>query len=306
MNWFLLAFAAPFVWAIVNIFDNFLVAKYSEKDKERSSGGLVLFSSLIGIFIAVIIGILTKNIFSVSIIDKLLLISTGGLSIAWIILYLYALEIEEVSVIVPWFSLVPVFGYILGYTFLSESLTTRQILGSAITLLGVVLVSIDFWGIKKSIKKRTISYIIFASLIIAISGVIFKYVTIGGSFWISSFWEYVGLGLTGIILYMLVPKYRHEFIYMNKTGGRKIFLVNIGSELLTILGNLMTNFAIILAPISLVYLVGSFQPAIVLVFTIIGTKFFPHIINENISKKVLVQKILAILITILGSILLFI
>lgn len=306
MNWFLLAFGAPFLWAIVNIADNYLVSKYSQKEKERSSGGLVLFSSLIGIFIALFIGIFTPNILSVIFYDKILLMSAGGLSIAWIILYLYAIEIEEISVIVPWFLTIPIFGYILGYIFLGETLSLKQIIGSVVILLGLVLISIDFFSLKRSIKKRTVIYILLASIIVAISGIIFKYVTIEGNFWVSSFWEYCGLGLVGLILYVFIPKYRNEFMYMHNRGGKKIFAVNVISELMTVSGNLMTNFALLLAPVSMVYLVGSFQPAIVLFFSIIGTKFFPHIINENISKKVLFQKAIAILVMIAGSILLFI
>lgn len=52
MNWFFIALGAPFLWAIVNIADTYLVSRYSEKEKERSSGGLVLFSSLIGLVVA--------------------------------------------------------------------------------------------------------------------------------------------------------------------------------------------------------------------------------------------------------------
>ncbi|HCY17767.1 TPA: hypothetical protein DHT42_01010 [Candidatus Nomurabacteria bacterium] len=52
MNWFFIALVAPFLWAFVNIADSFLISKYSQREKERSSGGLVIFSSLIGIFIA--------------------------------------------------------------------------------------------------------------------------------------------------------------------------------------------------------------------------------------------------------------
>ena len=135
MNWFLLAFGAPFLWAIVNIADNYLVAKYSQKEKERSSGGLVLFSSLIGIVMALIIGIFTSNIFNIILVDKLLLLMAGGLSVVWIILYLYAIEIEDISVIVPWFLTIPIFGYILGYIFLGETLTFYQIIGSLIIFL---------------------------------------------------------------------------------------------------------------------------------------------------------------------------
>ena len=49
MQWFFIALGAPFLWAIVNIADGYLVSKFSRKEEERSSGGLILFSSLIGI-----------------------------------------------------------------------------------------------------------------------------------------------------------------------------------------------------------------------------------------------------------------
>ena len=59
MQWFFIALGAPVLWAIVNISDQYLVAKYSTGT--RGSGGLVLFSSLIGIFVAVFVGIFTDG-----------------------------------------------------------------------------------------------------------------------------------------------------------------------------------------------------------------------------------------------------
>jgi drug/metabolite transporter (DMT)-like permease len=306
MSWFLIALGAPILWAVVNIADDYLVSKYSQKEKERSSGGLVLFSSLIGLVVAFFIFLFTNGVWTVSFIDKVLLFITGGLTIVWIILYLYALEIEDISAIVPWFLVVPIFGYFLGYIFLGETLTKYQIIGAVIVLLGALVNSIDFSGEKRKLKKRPVFYMILACIAIAVSGVIFKFVTIEGSFWVSSFWEYLGLGVFGVIIYIFVPKYRSEFHYMRKIGGIKILSVNIISELMSIVGNLMTNFALLLAPVTMVYLVSSFQPAIVLIFTILGTKFLPHIITENISKKVLIPKILAIVVMIIGSFFLFI
>lgn len=305
MTWFLIALIAPFLWGLVNLADNYLVANFSQKEKERSSGGLVLFSSLIGIFIACLIGIFTPNIFSVSFFDISLLLLTGVFTIVWIVLYLFTLEIEEISNIVPWFLAVPVFGYILGYLFLGENLSTNQFIGSGIILLGVFLTSIDWKGEKRKVKKKLILYMLVATLIIALSGIIFKYVTIENNFWVSSFWEYIGLGLSGLLIYLISPKYRNEFHFMNRSGGKKIFLLNIASELLTISGNLLTNFALLLAPVAMVYLVGSFQPAIVLFLTIVGTKFLPHLIKEDISRKVLIPKIIAIILITIGSAILF-
>ena len=117
MQWFFIALGAPFLWALVNVADNYLVSKFSRKEEERSSGGLVLFSSLIGIFIAFLIWIFVPDVFNIPIFDKLLLCVSGILTIVWIILYLFSLEIEETSAVVPWFLSVPVFGYILGYFF---------------------------------------------------------------------------------------------------------------------------------------------------------------------------------------------
>lgn len=305
MQWFFIALIAPFLWAVVNIADNYLVSNFSVKEKERSSGGLVLFSSLIGIFIAFLIKIFVSGIFDIPNLDKLLLIVSGFLTIVWVILYLYTLEIEETSNVVPWFLTVPIFGYILGYLFLGETLTYNQLLGSGIVFIGVLLISFDFREGKKRFKHKPLLYMLCASFIIALSGIIFKYVTVENHFWISSFWEYFGLGVTGLFIYLFIPKYRNEFRHMNKTGGLKIFILNVGSEFLTISGNLLTNFALLLAPVAMVYLVGSFQPAILMILIILGTKFFPKIIKEDISKKVLMPKIIAIGLMILGSAILF-
>lgn len=306
MSWFLIALIAPFLWAIVNIFDNYLVANFSDKERERSSGGLVLFSSLIGLVIAFLIFLFTTNLFLISLGDKVLLFITGILTIVWIIFYLFALEIEEVSNVVPWFLTVPIFGYILGFLFLGETLTNQELFGSLIILIGVAFISIDWKENKRSFKHKPALYMSLACFLVALSGIIFKYVTIENNFWVSSFWEYLGLGLTGLIIYLFIPKYRNEFHFMNKSGGKKIFFLNIFSEFLTIAGNLLTNYALLLAPVTLVYLVGSFQPAVVLILAILGTKFLSRIVKEDISKENLKIKFLAMVIMLIGTVLLFI
>ncbi len=303
MSWFFIALGAPFLWALTNIADQYLVAKYSVE--KRGSGGLVLFSSLIGIVIAIFIGIFMRGIFDISFVDKLLLVGVGGITILWVILYLFALEGDDVSSIVPWFLTIPVFGYILGYFFLDENLSLMQFIGAGVILIGVLIISVDFSGTKRKFKWASVSSMLLACFLIAVAGVIFKYVTVGEDFWVSSFWEYAGLGSFGILIYVLVPKYRKDFILMNKKGGAQIFILNTASELATVAGNLLTTYAFLLAPVVMVYLVSSFQPAIVLFLTIFLTKFFPSIVREDLKGKVLLPKILAIIIMTAGSVILF-
>jgi drug/metabolite transporter (DMT)-like permease len=260
---------------------------------------------LIGIFVAIPIGIFVEGVFAIAVLDKLLLILTGGITIAWVILYLFTLEIEDVSAVVPWFLTIPIFGYLLGFIFLDETLTLQQLIGSGIVLSGVFLISIDFSEKKRKLKWQSAFYMLVSCILVAISGVIFKYVTVGNNFWVSSFWEYVGLGGFGVLIYLLVPKYREEFTLMNRQGGSKIFTLNTISEILTIIGNLLTNYAILLAPVAMVYLVSSFQPAIVLFLTLLTTKFLPNVAKEDLQRRVLWPKIIAIVIMILGSVILF-
>jgi drug/metabolite transporter (DMT)-like permease len=303
MSWFFIALTALFLWSLVNLFDQYLVERYSKG--EYGSGGLVLFSSLVGIIVAFTISLFKSGLLLIPLLDKILLIVTGGISILWIILYLYTLEKEDVSAVVPWFLTVPVFGYGLGYVLLGETLTNQQFIGSAITLSGVLIISVDFSGNNRKFKWRTSLIMLPACILIAICGVIFKYVTVGNDYWVSSFWEYIGLGFFGVLIYVFVPKFRNEFNFMNRTGGKKIFALNSISEILTIIGNLLTNYAILLAPVTLVYLVGSLQPAIVLIMTILATLYFPQIAKENLKLSVLIPKIIAIIIMIIGSIILF-
>ncbi len=304
-SWFLYAIIAPFLWAVVNIADQYLIAKYSDKEKERSSGGLVIFSSLIGLLIAGIIFIFTDGLFSIPSLDIALLLLAGLLTVVWIVLYLFTLEIEEVSRVVPWFLTIPVFGYILGSIFLGETLSLRQVVGAILVFVGLIVISINWTETRVRIKHKPMLYMLLVSLTVAVSGIIFKYVTVEDSFWISSFWEYVGLGTTGVFIFLCMPKQRREFIHMNRAGGVRIFLVNVISEFTSVSGNLLTNFALVLAPATLVFIVGSFQPAFVLLLTIIGTYMFPKIIKEDMSWQVLYPKIVAVIVMVIGSAILF-
>lgn len=304
-NWFLLALAAPFLWSLVTIIDKFLVSKYT-KETDFSAGSLVLFSSFVGLVVCILISFTTPEIFLVSLSNKLLLLLGGALGVAWVIFYLHSLEIEEVSNVSLWMLLIPIFGYILGHIFLGEVLTHKQLLGSFIVLIGAGILSVDFSKEKISFKAKVIFLMLCSCFMYALTGIIFKFVTIENNFWVSIFWEHVGLFLSGLILFFFIPKYRRDFINMIKDGGRKIFFFNFFGDIMTILGNLVTYSAILLAPVTLVYLVSTFQPIITLMMTFVLTIFLPKVLSENFSKKVIFPKIIAVIIMIAGSAILFI
>ena len=184
MSWFFIALGAPALWAIVNIIDQYLIKKYTNEKKNSSVGALVLFSSLIGLLFAFLIGLFASGIFDIPLLDKVLLFLSGFLTVLWVILYLFAVREEQVSAVAPWFLIVPVFTYVLGYLFLGETLSLFQKIGSLIVLFGVLLLSIDFSNQKKAkLKLNIILYMVPACFLIASISIIFKYFTPIDSFW---------------------------------------------------------------------------------------------------------------------------
>ncbi len=302
MNWFFIALGAPFLWAIVNVADQYLVKK--AEDEDSPIGSLVIFSSIIGLIISFFIIIISKDALLIPAKDSILLFAAGVINIVWIVFYLYALSYEDVSTVYPWFLTVPIFSYLLGDMFLGEKLTHIQEIGMLIVIFGGLMISLDPKELmtgKVKFKIKASLCMIFSAFLVSVQQVMFKFVTVPDTFWGSSFWQYLGLGFSGIFIFLFIKKYRKGFISIVKTSGKKILAINVVSELITIAGNTLFQFSLLLAPVALVSLMEPIQAVILFVITIIGSIFFPKIIKEDISKQTIIYKVISIAVMILGS-----
>jgi hypothetical protein len=70
--------------------------------------------------------------------------------------------------------------------------------------------------------------------------------------------------------------------------------LSIFSEIITLVGNLATNLALLMAPVAMVLLVSSLQPAFVFFLGVIGTLLIPRIVQESITRRDLIHKGLSI------------
>lgn len=304
MTWFFIALGAPFLWSIVNHVDKYLLSKHSTNS---SVGSLMIFSTFAGIIVVAIAPFFSDSIFLLGLVSTVTLLSAGMIAALSITFYLYALDEEEASIVVPLMQLIPVFGYLFGYLFLGETLTTQQIIAFGIIVFGSVILSLDLVEENKyKIKIKVLMLMIGCTVLFALYETMFKFVAVDVGFVEATFWEHLGLLTYGIILFSFFPKFRNGFklIVTQKSKRIEILGLNIGSEILTIIGNVLTNYALLLAPIVLVLLVGSFQPVFVFTIGILLTIFFPRISEENITSKHLIHKAFSILIILLGTYLL--
>lgn len=303
MTWFFIALIGPLLWAIVNHIDKLLLEKYFKKG---GVGTLLIFSSVIGLFLLPILFFLNPAILEVSFLNLILLLINGILAAIALWLYFIALADEEASIVVIFYQLIPVFGFILGYFLLGEVLGTRQICAMLIIIFGAMIISVEINEENKfKLRKKTVLLMILASLVYSIESVLFKFVAIKETLWISLFWEYVGLSVFGILLFIFFSKYRNDFLTMVKGNSVGIFSINILNEILYVIGNLLFAYSFLLAPVALVLLVNSYQPLCVLIIGVILTIFFPKLTVENIKIKHLAQKIIAIIVVGIGTYMLF-
>ena len=304
MSWFLFTLIGPFLYALTNHIDKHLLDKHF---KQGGAGTLILFSSLLSAFALPFIFWADPGVFSVSTGNILVLAVVAILNISVLWCYLLALKKEEASVAIVFYQLVPVFGLILGYLLLGETITRLQLIAMAIIILGTTIISFEI-DVENNFRLRheTVALMLAASFFWALGSVIFKSVALDENVWRSLFWEHLMLTAVGIFLFTCIRSYRLHFLTAIRTNSARILSLNFVNEGLYIGGNLVFSFAYLLAPISLVLLVDSFQPIFVLAIGILLTLYFPTFAKEKIHAKHLLQKAAAIGIVIFGTYLLLI
>lgn len=298
MNWFLLALLPPALWSVTNHIDKYLLAKFF---KGGGVGALMVFSSLIGIFLLPIIVLIHPEVLRFDN-NSFLIALNGFLYILAVLPYFYALQKDEASITVPLFQLIPVFSYVLAFLVLGESLTSYQMLGGLFIVTGAVGISLDLSEKKKIKFKKEVFWLMFlSSSIFSLNFLLFKFFAIQSDFWFASFWEYMGFAIFSVLLMFFVKNYRVQFITVLKTNRVYVLGINGINEIVNILAKVSFNFASLLTPVTMVWVVNGLQPFFVFLYGVILTLLFPHISQENITKKSLLQKVLAIFVMFVGT-----
>lgn len=299
MTWILIAAAAPLLYAIANHTDKYLIERYF---KGGEVGSFIIFSSVFSIIIIPFIAFFKPDVLSFGFFNSAILLVNGCLIVFSLILYFYALGEDEASVVIPFYQTIPIFSYILAFFILGEKLGVMQIIASLAIILGAFILSFRLEDGVYKFRKKVVFFMLSASFLYALNGVIFKMVAIDAGFWESTFWEQSGKVILGILIFAFIRSYRQQFLQVLKMNKASVMSLNILNESVVLSADLLLAFASLLAPIALVMTVNSFQPLFVLVIGIIMALLAPKYFKESLSKKHLIQKILAIALIIAGSI----
>jgi drug/metabolite transporter (DMT)-like permease len=185
MSWLVFAFSGPVLWAISTHLDKYLVEKYF---KHSDVAVLLLFTAFIGVLTLPFIAFREPTVFKPTAGSIALIVLSGVLYMGAMLFYLRALQSEDASVVAPFFQAVPLFGYVLAYFVLGETLSIRQIAGGALIVAGTLIVSVGFGRNVRVFKLRLAMLMLACGFAAALSGLIFKIFAIEVEFWTTTFW----------------------------------------------------------------------------------------------------------------------
>jgi drug/metabolite transporter (DMT)-like permease len=295
MHWFLLALGAPVLWAISNHIDKYLIGRYA---RSLGIGALVLFSAAIGMPIALAIPLLGADVLAIGWLPALVMVGSGALFIVSLLPYMYALQHEDASNVVPAFQTIPLFGFILAAAFLGESLTGTQVTGGLL-IVGAAVAFMLQPG-TGTVRVKPLLQMLLASAILATTNLLFKLVAIEASYWVTAFWQYVGYAAAGVALVALVPTYRREFVAAVRTNTSGVLALNAINEIISAVGVLLLAAASLMAPLALVQLVNGLHPVFAFLIGLGITLLVPKLGREDIGRATLLRKAASLAVLLAG------
>ena len=292
MLWEILAISVGFVWAVVNVIDKFVVSKLVKNPLIP-----LVFLGTIGAIAAIAV-YFTVGFAYLSLVNIALALLVGAFFMFTSILFLKSLDIEEVSRVNSLFLVSPIYTLIFAALFLGEILPLRKYAGFFLLVGGAVLISMK--GISKIKLRKAFWYMMAADLFVAVSAVLTKYLLRFSDYWTIFSYSRIGFLIVLVpILYYIYP----ELLSLVKKNGIKLVATTSISELLNVFGILLLVAATSLGPVTLVSAFTSLQPFFVFAIAYVLTTFYPHIIKENISRKIILTKVGAIAMLFIGAVL---
>ena len=292
MYWILFSLLANLLWALGNIIDKYILSKWIEKPIIP-----VMFVGIIGLLSSVTIYFF-QGYETLSNINIAWAFIAGTLYILTNIFYYKAINLEEVSRVIPLFQTAPLFVSIFAAFFIGEIFSISTYIGIMLLVIGAIIISS-----KNSLSlkfKKPFWFMMLASFSWASMMVITKSLLNFADFW--TIFSYSRIGT----IFVLIPIFYFNFsdvLLAIKEKGKKIILYVSIPEFLSIAALLLITLATSVGYVTLINAIGSFQPFFVLIIAVILSKFYPKIIKEAIDKKTIFKKFFAILLMIVGAVL---
>lgn len=285
----LLALSPGLVWSIINVAHKILASKLINNPKVM----LIIYGFIMSL---VSVGL---AFFSTGLIQGQiwwLIVVAGIVNSFGVWIYLMAMQKYEPSRVIPLFAIGAVVIIISSALILGEVFDLITYVGIGVILLGSLILSIKktFFSAfsSKILWTMTLSGICFA-----FSAIVIKYLL--GTYSVTQVFSSVGIieGPSAIIIALFYFKEIRQTIRQIK---KRYLLYNALTEVVSISGSFLYTIAISVWYLSLVETLASLQFLFVFIWSLIISRFMPSLYAEELNRRIIIQKIAAIILIIFG------
>lgn len=303
-TWLIVVILAYFILAIVNLADKFIIDNVVKSS--RTYTFLVgLLSGAVWVLAPFYLNWPGPALFWLNLI-------IGALFPVGLLLLYRSLKMGEASkILVISGGSVPIFSFIFSATILKESFSLNQLLALVFLISGTMVIAwmptkkkflaqiLKGLGMKTDHQKQAVFTALGAALIFSFFFVGTKVLYTAQPFLSAFIWIRLG-SLLAVLAFLIIPTWRREiFKNLKKLKGKnaKIFFAN---QSFAGAGFTLQNYAISLGSVAMVNALQGVQYALLIILAGILTMFYPKLIKENISRSVIIQKIIAIILIAIG------
>jgi len=316
MQWFILAFIASILWAVVVIVDKFILTHYI---KDAVSYQVFLTLTMLPFLIFLLPFTSHNTNSSTPIILPVIIILLGVAMGLVYVLYNKALLIEEVSRVTPLFYLSPLFVLLFSFMFIGEGLSLRRYVGIGLMVFSAISVSVSLRGRNRDYGdgdrhnyRQSHSHTLHIALSPALLMILVLDIMNAGKDVISKlmlshldylsylFWFLLG-NIAGRPLLLLIPHNREKTLMIIKTLPPKVYLLSFINSTLAWAGYVLYFKAVSMTYISLVSAIPTTQPFLVFIFATLLGLFYPGLIEEKTDRRSLTIKGIAAVSVLIGA-----
>lgn len=291
MNWLLITIFTYFLFAIVILIDKYLMKGSAINPK--------LYTFYLGAAGAIVMPFLILFVdFSIPQANYVLWSFLSGTLFTIAILYLNkAIYSFEASRVVPAIGgLVPLFIFILSFVFIGgkEMLNAYQLIAFLLLTIGSVLIS---YQKDKNVSLESLKISSFSAFLFALSIFLSKLLYNALPFWTAYICIRSGAALAGLLL-IFSKEVRQGVLNTKQLLPKKSMVLFLFNQIMGATGNILQNLVFSVVPVAMVAVVNAIQGiqnVFLFFFAILFSTKFPDIFQENLSKDVLVQKFISII-----------
>lgn len=291
-NWIYFVLIAQFIWAFTSVIDKIVISKGYIK----SPLVYIVLNGLMNIFLIFLLPFVSFE--PLKLIDFLVALFAGIALSAAVAVYYKAVQYDEISKIKMIGQIGPIFVLIMSFLFLGEILKRSHFIGFLFLISAGLIVS--YKKVENSFKlSKAFYYMLISTFLAALYYVSSKHIFSVTGFWSAFMW--LRLASFSALFVLFVPSIRNQFAETFKEMKSKVKGLLGFKMLIGFSAFMFSGYAILYAPISLVTaLSNSINPLFVFMITLFASIYLPSLIKEDIDKRAVLTKILAIALIMAG------